>query len=113
MSTTRIIASRPLTTRFHIEVIHYSSGEIGINIVKTTNGDVVDPEEPLMLVRARDVLAIPLLLCYRALICAATYPDEEAKKEHLESNYRLVSKFGDWALKFPERMKLPNVTRGK
>ena len=110
---TKLLAKRQLTTRFHIEVRVTEAGILSIEVVKTSNGQPIPLNEPLVLIRARDLFAIPLLLCYRALVQVAWYPDEEAKKEHLESNDRSIRSFEEFANLHPDKMKLPNITRGK
>jgi hypothetical protein len=110
----KVIAWRELTGRFHIEVRQDDfTNEITVEVVKTTNGATVPTDEPLFLLRARDVLAAPLLLCYRALIEATHYPDPVAKKEHLYSNDKTRVAFEVFAHEHDDRMKLPNITRGK
>lgn len=109
-----VLASRVLTSRFHIEARQdNSSGTVSVEVVKTTNGDPIRDDEPLFLLRGRDSLAAPLLLCYKALIEATHYPDPIAKKEHLYSNDKTREAFEVFAHEHAERMKLPNITRGK
>lgn len=109
-----VIARRELTPHFHIEARRYlSSGTISVEVVKTTSGDPIHNDEPLFLLRGRDSLAAPLLLCYKALIEATHYPDPVAKKEHLYSNDKTREAFEVFAHEHAGRMKLPNITRGK
>lgn len=109
-----ILAERQLTSRFHIEARQDNhTGAVFIEVVKTTNNDPIRTDEPLFLLRARDALAAPLLLCYRALIEATHYPDPVAKEEHLYSNTQTRTQFEVFAHEHAERMKLPNITRGK
>jgi hypothetical protein len=68
----KVIAWRELTGRFHIEVRQDDfTNEITVEVVKTTNGATVPTDEPLFLLRARDVLAAPLLLCYPRRVVAS------------------------------------------
>lgn len=108
-----ILASKPLTTRVHVQAVQDDSGTIWVEVVKTSNGQPIPDDEPCFLLRARDVLAVPLLMCYRALIRAAWYPNPDAKQEHLDTNTTAIEAFEAFAKTQPEKMKLPNITRGK
>jgi hypothetical protein len=107
------IAARRLTSRFHISVLQDEEGNLKIEVIKTTNGQPIPEEEPLVLFRGRDQLAAPALLCYQALIKVATYPDPLAKEEHILSNKLSIAMFEEFSRNYPDRMKLPNITRGK
>jgi len=102
--------NRQLTSRFHI---HADLRTAKISVIKTSNGQEVPEEEPLVLLRARDRLAIPTLEAYGKIVVETEYSDPIAKEEHLLSNKATIAKFRAFAEKYPERMKLPNITRGK
>lgn len=76
-------------------------------IVKTGNGQVISLEEPLILFRARDYLALPLLLRYRELCIADGCNDFQ-----LSQVTELISRFEKFARENPKTMKQPGITRG-
>jgi len=90
---------RIISNRFHLE---------GEEIIKTSNGDPIPHDEPLLILRARDRLAIPILKIYQQLAivdgCNDWFMGELAKT---------LKQFEDFAKLHPERMKQPGVTRGK
>lgn len=77
----------------------------GDRIYKTSTGEVVPEDEPVILFRARDRLAMPMLLHYRQL-CA----DDGATDYQLESMDRMVERFQLYADAHPT--KQPGITRG-
>lgn len=90
---------RKIDGKFHID---------GEQIVKTSNGDVVPEDEPLILFRARDHLALPMLLHY----CQLSIRDG-CNDFHLEGVNAVIAEFEKFSADHPERMKQPGVTRGK
>jgi hypothetical protein len=76
-------------------------------IVKTGNGVPVPDNEPLILFRARDRLAVPMLLYYRQL-CA----DDGCNDFQLGQIDALLAGFKAFAVENPDTMKQPGVTRG-
>lgn len=95
-------------------------GSARIEIVKTTNGQAVPGEEPMILFRGRDYLVTergntrlaadrlePLLMHYRRLCIADGCNDFQ-----LGQITELIERFQGFARDFPERMKQPGVTRG-
>lgn len=80
----------------------------GPNIVKISNGEVLPEDEPLMLIRARDRIAIPGLLKYREL-CVA----DGCNDYILGLLDETIEEFRRFETTHPERMKQPGVTRGK
>lgn len=90
---------RRIDLKHHIN----SKGEI----VKTTNGTIIDPSEPTILFRGRDHLAVPLLLKYREM-CAA----DGCNDYQLSSVDELIRRFAQFAEEHPDVMKQPGVTRG-
>lgn len=90
---------RRIDPRFHIE---------GDQIVKTSNNAIVPEEEPLMLFRARDRLALDVLRLYRRLCIA-----DLCTPYQLEGVDNRIAAFEEFALKYRERMKQPGITRGK
>jgi len=76
-------------------------------LVKTTNGTVIPETEPTILFRARDYLAVPLLLRYREM-CVA----DGCNEYQLKSVDELIQRFATFASDNPGVMKQPGVTRG-
>lgn len=76
-------------------------------LVKTTNGQVIPQEEPVILFRARDRLAVPLLRMYRGLCVQDGCNDFQ-----LGQMDELVERFEKFARENPGVMKQPGVTRG-
>lgn len=75
-------------------------------IVKTTNGQPLPDDEPRILFRGRDRLALPLLRHYRELCVADGCNDYQ-----LESLDRMIAEFEEFAENSPT-MKQPGITRG-
>jgi len=77
-------------------------------IVKKSNGEVLPVEEPLFLMRARDWLAVPMLLKYRELAVA------DGCNDYLLALFdESLDQFRKFAAEHVNRMKQPGVTRGK
>jgi hypothetical protein len=76
-------------------------------IVKTGNGVVIPDEEPLILFRARDRLALPMLRNYRALCIGDGCNDFQLKQVD-----ELIARFEAFAHSNPDTMKQPGITRG-
>ncbi len=85
---------RRIDPKFHIE---------NDQIIKTSNGEVVPEDEPLMLIRARDHLSVALLLHYRVLSL-----DEGCTTNHLVGVEDCIREFLNFAHEHPERMKQPD-----
>lgn len=77
------------------------------NIVKTGNGVIVSLEEPLILFRGRDYLALPLLMHYREM-CER----DGCNDFQLDQLNKLVESFEKFASENPGVMKQPGITRG-
>ena len=76
-------------------------------IVKTGNGVVVPLDEPLILFRGRDYLAVPLLIHYYDMCKRDGCNDFQ-----LGQVQRLIDKFANFARENPGVMKQPGITRG-
>jgi len=76
-------------------------------VVKTSNGEAIPDDEPVILFRARDYLALPTLLDYkdRCIFDGCTV-------YHLDLLNKIIKEFSDFSEQHPERMKQPGVTRG-
>lgn len=84
---------------------HHLDGE---RVVKTGNGVPIDlDQEPVILFRGRDKLALPILLYYRQL-CA----DDKVTDFQLESLDGMIRRFQEFSVMSPT-MKQPGITRGK
>ena len=81
---------------------------VKVQIVKMSNGEVIPEDEPIFIVRARDNLAVPMLLHYSALCGYALCTDSQ-----LRSLDTQINKFMRFRLDHPERMKQPGITEGR
>jgi hypothetical protein len=80
----------------------------GDRIIKTTNGEVLPPEEPLFLFRARDHLALPALRAYLAM-CEA----DGCTGYQLDEMRAIIEEFEQFKRQHADRMKQPGCTLGK
>lgn len=94
MSVVRII-----DLKYHID----EKGQL----VKTGNGVPIPENEPTMLFRARDRLALPMLLAYRRL-CV----EDGCNDFQLGSLDELIARFKAFSIEHSEVMKQPGITRG-
>ncbi len=76
-------------------------------IVKTGNGVPVPENEPLILFRGRDRLAVPMLRKYREICIFDGCNDFQ-----LGQIDELIAKFEAFAKENPATMKQPGITRG-
>lgn len=81
-----------------------TSGEI----CKRSNGEVIPKDEPLFLLRARDRLALPLLLEYKRIS-----QEDGCNDFHFTNLDKDIEAFKQFREQHPERMKQPSITRGK
>jgi len=88
--------------KFHIE--HDANSVL---IVKTSNGEVVPEDEPLMLFRARDRNALPMLRYYQDCCYKDGCTDFQ-----MEGIANRIAAFEDFRSKNPKRMKQPGITKG-
>ncbi len=77
-------------------------------IYKKSNGEIVPDDEPLFLLRARDVLAISFFEAYVRISKEA-----ECNSYHFYKLGQTVAGFIRFREKHPERMKMPSITEGK
>lgn len=80
---------------------------INIQIIKTTNGQAIPDNEPIILFRGRDKLALPMLEFYRKL-CVV----DGATQYQLDSMDKMIKIFEEFA-KTSSTMKQPGCTLGK
>lgn len=90
---------RKISNRFSVD---------GDEIIKTSNGEPIPHDEPLLILRARDRLAIPLLKIYQQLSIIDGCNDWFLSEQKIT-----IDEFEHFALMHPERMKQPGVTKGK
>ena len=76
-------------------------------IVKRSNGEILNEGEPLILFRARDYLALPLLEQYRELCLR-----DNCTEYQLQLLDGLITRFREFAEQHSEKMKQPGCTRG-
>lgn len=74
-------------------------------IIKTSTGEAIPLTEPVILFRARDRLALPMLRHYRGL-CAS----DGATDYQLESMDRMIEQFESYAA--DNNVKQPGITKG-
>jgi hypothetical protein len=84
---------------------HHIEGE---QIIKTSNGVPIPDDEPVILFRARDDLALPLLRHYKDLCVLSGCTDYQ-----LDSMNKMIYQFENFKLVHPEKMKQPGITKGK
>ena len=90
---------RVIDPKYHIE---------GEQIIKTSNGLPLPDDEPMILFRARDRLALPMLRIYKVL------SQIDGCNEHqIEGVNVMINTFLDFSIEHPERMKQPGITKGK
>ena len=90
---------RKLDGKFHLE---------GEKIIKTSNGEELDLErEPVILIRARDRLALPLLRIYRELSLV-----DNCNQYHLQGISKCITKFANFIINNPDKIKQPGITKG-
>ena len=90
---------RKIDLKHHIDENH--------QIVKTGNGVPIPENEPLILFRGRDRLAVPLLEAYYGLCVVDGCNDFQ-----LGQITELIARFKAFAAENPQTMKQPGITRG-
>jgi len=68
----------------------------------------IPDDEPIIVFRGRDRLALVMLLNYRNL-CVA----DECNIHQLDTLDGMIVAFKEFATRYPERMKQPGITRGR
>ncbi len=76
------------------------------HIVNLVSGQEIPEDEPLLLLRARDKNALPLIVYYRE-VCR----DQGCNDLHLAGIAQIINEFERFQSDHPERMKEPGVTR--
>lgn len=107
----RLVLKRRIDEKHHIEfgiLVGDNWSNAKLEIIKTTNGQPIPETEPVILFRARDYLAVPMLIHYRTL-CAS----DGATDYQLASMDKMISEFKKFAVDNPTVMKQPGCTLGK
>lgn len=78
----------------------------GDRIIKTKTGEEIPLDEPTILYRGRDRLALPMLEFYKSLCI-----EDGATDYQLESMDRMIDRFKKFAAENPT--KQPGITRGE
>lgn len=95
---------RKIDSKHHAE---YDPATGKIEIIKTTNGQAVPEDEPMIIFRGRDYLSLPLLQAYRDM-CV-----KDGCNDHQPAAVDSVAeRFMKFATENPRKMKQPGVTRG-
>jgi len=76
-------------------------------IIKTSNGEKIPHDEPVIIFRARDYLALHALRAYRAIGIA-----DNCNDYHLNGIDERIARFEEFKKNNPEKMKQPGITRG-
>jgi len=95
-----------IDNKHHIELAKASGGNFYPRIVKTTNGQPMPDDEPRILFRGRDKLALPMLKFYRELCVKDGCTDYQ-----LESMDSMIAEFEQFATE-STTMKQPGITKG-
>lgn len=83
---------------------HFANG----HLVKTTNGQPIPHDEPIWILRGRDRLVLPALEAYRMIAIK-----DGCNEEFLEDLDSSIKDFRQWAIQNYDKMKQPNVTKGR
>ena len=81
---------------------------IGDQIVKRSTGEPIPEDEPVFMLRGRDILAIATIRVY--LSAALAYPCTE---EHCQAVERVLERFYEFRKLHRDRMKEPGITRNQ
>ncbi len=99
---------RQIDPKYSIQLVRSGEGvEHEESQIVNASGVPIPPEEPLMLFRARDRLALRMLRYYRQLAV-----EDGCTEFHLQGIDNRIAAFTDFVRKYPEKMKQPGITRG-
>lgn len=105
-------ASQPAKTETKPTIVRNIDGKFATTntgqIIKVASGEIIPENEPLILMRARDRLALPALIHYRILSA-----NDGCKDYHFAKLDAVIQAFKDFAQQQPQMMKQPSVTEGK
>jgi len=77
-------------------------------IFKKSNGEIIPDDEPLFLLRGRDMLALQLLGAYHLIS-----KDADCNKYHFQKLAETIGSFKRFRTFHKDRMKMPSITEGK
>jgi hypothetical protein len=100
------VKTRKIDEKHHAELINFK-GEPTIVLAKTTNGTIIPEDEPTILFRGRDRLAVPMLEFYYQLC-----KNDGATDYQLGTMDFMINKFKQFSVDNPQTMKQPGITRG-
>jgi hypothetical protein len=77
-------------------------------LVKTSNGQRVPADEPIFILRARDMLALLALDAYQGAL-----REHGCDADRIRQHAEVVKEFENFMTVHPDRMKQPGITKGK
>lgn len=93
------------THKFQVNAMFHVEGG---RLVKTSNGEPVPLDEPLFIIRGRDMLGVPIIAMYMQMA------EREGCNDYLLAGVKQVlDSFARFAFEQASKMKQPGVTRGK
>jgi len=92
--------------KYHVEIDDCST-ELNPRIVKTSNGEAIPENEPVILFRARDKFALAMLGYYLGLCEKDNCADYQ-----MQSTIKRINAFEQFANKNKDKMKQPGITKG-
>lgn len=98
----------PIDPKYGIKTWVDNDGNPQAQIVKIRTGEPIPPDEPLILFRARDRLALTGALYPYQTACIA----DGCVPEHLDGIRNRINAFNKFKIEQSERMKQPGITRG-
>lgn len=110
----QVLTTKRIDEKHHIEAyrVHDESPNIEaqyrIEIIKSTNGQPIPDDEPIILFRGRDRLALQMLKYYYNQ-CKS----DGATDYQLATMQTMIDKFAKFAQDNPQTMKQPGITLGK
>jgi hypothetical protein len=84
-----------------------NDGKFRLALVKISNDEVIPEDEPVFILRARDIHALDTLMHYQA-VCRAG----DCNEYQMEGIDFALKRFVVWQMKNADKMKQPGVTRG-
>jgi hypothetical protein len=88
-----------------IDAKHHIDGD---KLIKTTNGQEIPLNEPTILFRGRDFLALPMLRFYM-ILCEMNF----ATDFQLDTMKDMIGEFEKFKTENSKTMKMPGITLGK
>jgi hypothetical protein len=103
-----MIAKKQIDEKHHIEASVGDMIKADIKIIKTSNGQAIPDDEPIILFRGRDKLALPMLLYYKGLC-----QEDGCTQYQLVSMDKMIKAFDQFYIQHYNKMKQPGITLGK